>query len=192
MKDDSQRRLFFFIDEFGTLQPLPMIQSLLSLSRSKGGSVWLGIQDVGQIDKLYGEPLRQAIINACGTAAIFSVSDPHTAKFLSAKIGETEFLETEETYSMGVADSRDGVSLMRRRKVESLVLPAEIMHLKDLELYLQIPNYDLTKTELDWKNYPMMVEPLQFRRDLEMGRLLALQRGSSSETDLPPPRKGDL
>lgn len=192
MKDDSQRRLFFFIDEFGTLQPLPMIQSLLSLSRSKGGSVWLGIQDVGQIDKLYGEPLRQAIINACGTAAIFSVSDPHTAKFLSAKIGETEFLETEETYSMGVADSRDGVSLMRRRKVESLVLPAEIMHLKDLELYLQIPNYDLTKTELDWKNYPMMVEPLQFRRDLEMGRLLALQRGPSSETDLPPPRKGDL
>jgi len=149
LPDHYERRLFFILDEFGTLQSLSTIVRLLTLSRSKGGSVWLGIQDLGQIDKIYGEPLRQAIVNACGTAAIFSVSDPKTARFLSTKIGETEFLETEETYSMGVDDHRDGLSLMQRRKVEPLILPSEIMQLKDLELFLQIPNYGLTRTSLE-------------------------------------------
>jgi len=171
--DDDDRRLFFILDEFGTLQLLPAIKQLLTLSRSKGGSIWIGIQDVGQIDNLYGESLRQAIVNACETAAIFSVSDPKTAKFLSAKIGETEFLETEETYSMGVADNRDGVSLMRRRKLESLILPSEIMLLKDLELFLQIPNYNLTRTRLIWKPYPVNAQALHFRPDLDLDRIMA-------------------
>ncbi|MFQ5781032.1 MAG: type IV secretion system DNA-binding domain-containing protein [Nitrospiria bacterium] len=171
LKDDPHRRIYFFIDEFGTLQPLSIMVQLLTLSRSKGGSVWLGIQDIGQIDKIFGASLRQAIINACGTTAIFSVSDPQSAKFLSTKIGETEFLETEETYSMGVADTRDGLSLMRRRKVEPLVLPSEVMHLRDLELFLKIPNYDLTKTKLTWQDYPVMAESLRFRRDLEMSSI---------------------
>ncbi|MFZ5996392.1 MAG: type IV secretion system DNA-binding domain-containing protein [Nitrospirota bacterium] len=42
MKDDYKRRVFFLIDEFGTLQRLSTIKNLLTLSRSKGGSVWLG------------------------------------------------------------------------------------------------------------------------------------------------------
>jgi len=163
LPDHYERRLFFILDKFGTLQSLSTIVRLLTLSRSKGGSVWLGIQDLGQIDKIYGEPLRQAIVNACGTAAIFSVSDPKTAKFLSTKIGETEFLETEETYSMGVDDHRDGLSLMQRRKVEPLILPSEIMQLKGLELFLQIPNIELTRepmTQSCRETIPSRVERL--------------------------------
>lgn len=176
MPDDADRRIFFLLDEFGTLQPLSTIVDLLKLSRSKGGSVWLGIQDVGQIDEIYGDRLRQTIVNGCGTAAIFGVSEPNTAKFLSAKIGETEFLETEETYSMGVDDRRDGVSLMRRRKVEPLILSSEIMELKDLEFFLRIPNYGLTRTHLIWKSFPAMAKALQFRSDLDLDRIMAEQR----------------
>jgi hypothetical protein len=63
--------------------------SLLTLSRSKGGSIWVGVQDVGQIDKLYAQDLRKAIVNACGNSLLFAVSDPDRAKYLSEKIGET-------------------------------------------------------------------------------------------------------
>jgi type IV conjugative transfer system coupling protein TraD len=199
MPDDYDRRLFFILDEFGTLQLQPAIKQLLTLSRSKGGSVWLGIQDVGQIDHIYGEYLRQAIVNACGTAGIFSVSDPKTAKFLSTKIGETEFLETEETYSMGVADNRDGVSLMRRRKVESLILDSEIMLLKDLELFLQIPNYHMTRTQLIRKPFPVIAKALQFRPDLDLDRIIAAHRAirvraqkiTGKEERIPPRTKLD-
>lgn len=198
LNDDRHRRIYLFIDEFGTLQPLSIMVQLLTLSRSKGGSVWLGIQDIGQIDKIYGPSLRQAIINACGTTAIFSVSDPQSAKFLSTKIGETEFLETEETYSMGVADTRDGLSLMRRRKVEPLILPSEVMHLKDLELFLKFPNYDLTKTKLTWQDYPALSESLQFRKDLDMRYLkphapdLPEMAPASLEKRDPEQKKSDL
>jgi type IV secretory pathway TraG/TraD family ATPase VirD4 len=37
MTDDHDRRIFFFLDEFGTLQRLSSIKNLLTLSRSKGG-----------------------------------------------------------------------------------------------------------------------------------------------------------
>ncbi len=117
-KDDYYRRIFFFLDEFGTLQRLSTIVRLLTLSRSKGGSVWIGIQDIGQIDKLYTEPLRQAIINACGINVIFSVADPQTAQFLSDKIGDISYREAHETYSMGVENYKDGVSVSKRVKQE--------------------------------------------------------------------------
>ncbi len=176
LQDNRDRRIFFILDEFSTLQRLSTMVDLLKLSRSRGGSVWLGIQDVAQLDEIYGEPLRQSIVNDCGTAAIFGVSDPKTAMFLSSKIGEIEFLETEETYSMGVDNHRDGVSLMRRRKVEPLILPAEIMGLENLELFLQIPNYGLTRTHLPLKLFPVKAKALEFRKDLELDRIIAEQQ----------------
>jgi len=97
MPDDFNSRLFIMIDEFGTLQRLSTIVNLLTLSRSKGGSVWLGIQDIGQVDKIYGRELRQAIFNACGTNLFFAANDPDTCKFLSDAIGDVRYIDSEET-----------------------------------------------------------------------------------------------
>ncbi len=179
-KDDFDRRVFFMLDEFGTLQRLSTIVQLLTLSRSKGGSVWIGIQDIGQMDSIYTHFLRQAIVNACGSNLIFAVADPDTAKFLSEKIGDTEYIETEETYSMGTEDTRDGISLIRRKKTEKLVLPSEIQNLKDLNGYLKLPNYDITKIEFKYKSYPDRHEPFLMKPEfnleniiLEQSRILA-------------------
>ena len=175
-KDDYYRRIFFFLDEFGTLQRLSTIVRLLTLSRSKGGSVWIGIQDIGQIDKLYTEALRQSIINACGNTVIFSVSDPKTGKFLSEKIGEISYINTDETFSMGVESSKDGLSLSRREKKESLVLSSEILNLKDLSCYVKLPNYDISKTELTYKHYDDRQEPLMIRDDLMLSAIKSSHR----------------
>jgi type IV secretory pathway TraG/TraD family ATPase VirD4 len=167
LKDDYHRRVFIILDEFGTLQRLSTIVQLLTLSRSKGGSVWIGIQDIGQIDKLYTEPLRQAIVNACGMTVVFSVAEPETAAFLSKKIGDICYLKTDETYSMGVAIHRDGLSLSRNQKEEKLVLlPSEIMNLRDLECYVKIPNYDISQTTLTYRAYKESEEPLLLREDM--------------------------
>lgn len=66
LPDAHDRRVFFMIDEFGTLQRLSTILDLLTLSRSKGGCVFIGIQDYGKIDKLCSREIRQSIVNACG------------------------------------------------------------------------------------------------------------------------------
>ncbi|MBF0558678.1 MAG: type IV secretion system DNA-binding domain-containing protein [Nitrospirae bacterium] len=175
MKDDYHRRIFFFLDELGTLQKLSTIVRLLTLSRSKGGSCWLGIQDIGQVDKIYSEQLRQAIVNACGNSVTFSVADPTTADFLSRKIGETEFWETEESYSDGVANTKDGYTQTRRRKTERLVLPSDIMNLRDLECMVKIANYDITKTKLAYKAYDDRNEPFLLRPDFLMDTIIKQQ-----------------
>jgi len=180
-KDDYNRRIFFFLDEFGTLQRLSTIVRLLTLSRSKGGSVWIGIQDIGQIDKLYTQPLRQAIINACGINVIFSVADPQTAHFLSDKIGDIAYNETQESYSMGVDNYKDGVSISQRVKQESLVLPSEIMNLKDLSCYIKIPNYDISQTELSYRKYSDNELPLIIRDDLILDNIASSIKTDSDE-----------
>jgi len=175
MKDDYNRRIFFILDELGTLQRLSTIVQLLTLSRSKGGSCWLGIQDIGQLDKIYTQNIRQAIVNACGSNLIFAVADPITAKFLSDKIGDTEYVETEETYSMGTEDNRDGISLIRRKKTEKLVLPSDIQNLKDLNAYLKLPNFDISKVEFRYKSYPDKHEPFLMKPELNLENIMLEQ-----------------
>jgi len=196
MKDDHQRRVFFILDEFGTLQRLSTIKDLMTLSRSKGGAVFIGIQDKGQIDKIYSPEFSQSILNACGNSLIFRVSDPTTAKYLSDRIGRTELLETDQTLSMGVADNRDGVSLMQRTREKDLVLPSEIINLLDLEAYLKIANYSITKIRFDYKRYPEIREPFVVREDLLLENIvadqmqLAVQARASVETHVSQEKKG--
>ncbi|MHB8843326.1 MAG: type IV secretion system DNA-binding domain-containing protein [Nitrospirota bacterium] len=175
MKDDRKRRVFFLLDEFGTLQRLSTIKDLLTLSRSKGGAVFIGVQDKGQIDKIYSPEFSQSILNACGNSIIYRVSDPVTAKYLSDRIGKTEILEVDQALSMGVSDNRDGVSLMQRSREKDLVLPSEIMNLRDLEAYLKIANYSITRIEFQYRSLCDRHEPFVVRDDLLLEKIAAEQ-----------------
>ncbi|MBI1912932.1 MAG: type IV secretion system DNA-binding domain-containing protein [Deltaproteobacteria bacterium] len=168
LPDNLSRRVFFFLDEFGTLQKLTTIQNLLTASRSKGGSVWLGIQDIGQLDKIYTPAGRQTIVNAAGNSMVFSVSDPDSAEFLSKKIGDIEFSRTQESYVTSPNDYRDSINLTRLEKVKRLVLGSDITNLKDLECYLKIANYDITKTKLDLKQYKERDPGFKLRQELSI------------------------
>ena len=167
MPDDLTRRIFFILDEFGTLQRLSSIKDLLIASRSKGGACLLGIQDMGQLNKIYTEQAANTVVNACGTSVMFSVADPETADYLSRKIGDTEFEVTEESYSAGIKDGRDGVSWAKRNKTERLLLTSQLMNLPDLHAYVKIPNIpEITETTLTYKSYPAKTEPFLIRSDL--------------------------
>ncbi len=131
MPDDLQRRVYFIIDEFGTLQRLSTITDLLTLSRSKGGSVWLGIQDIGQIDKVYHRDLRQTIINACGNTVVFALADPETQRYVSQLIGEVEY-EDPDLYHSIAGDQHGSFSFRRHMKTALLMLPSELQSLPDL------------------------------------------------------------
>lgn len=161
--DNLERRVFFLLDEFGTLQRLSTIVNLLTLSRSKGGSVWIGIQDIGQLDNLYSPQTRNTIINACGNNLIFSLADPDSARILSDKIGDMEIYEVEENFSMGPDDHRDGLSLSRKKKITKILLPAEIAGLPDLTAIAKIANYDYAKVIFEFKKFSERSEPFMMR-----------------------------
>jgi len=150
--DDRQRRFFFFIDEFGTLNNLPTIPTMLTNGRSKGMSVWIALQDMGQIDKIYGKEISQTIINSCATTFTFAANDPYTADYLSKKIGDREIRQTNVSES----SSAQGASQTTSQQTlnERVVLPSQIMNLPNLVMLLKLPEYDTTPVWLDIVSIP--------------------------------------
>ena len=168
LPDNLNRRIFFILDEFGTLQRLSTITRLKTLARSKGGVIFDAIQDIGQLDKIYGEPTRQTLISASSTSLIFRVSDPVAGEYISRKLGDTEVEEKRKSATYGPEDSRDSVQVQKQLKDRRLVMASEIMNLKDLECYLKLPNYPVTKIKLDWKGYPNRNDPFIMREDMKL------------------------
>ena len=175
MADSRERKIFFLLDEFGTLQRLSSIIRLLTLSRSKGGAVFIAIQDYGQIDRIYTKDHRQSIVNACGSGVTFALSDPVSADISSAKLGETEYLDTETTRTMGVESYRDGTSLSERRKKERLFLPADVMDLEKLTAIVKFSGYDPVVSKFSYRPYPGRAESFVMRPDLLLTDTLALE-----------------
>ncbi|MBI4828659.1 MAG: DUF853 family protein [Nitrospinae bacterium] len=169
LDDDPTRRMFFFLDEFGSLQKLPAVVALLAMARSKGGSLWLGTQDLGQIDDVYGPAQRQTIVNNCATNLIFSVGDPETARFFSEKLGDAEIEEVNESHSMGPADLRDGISLARRRTNKKIVMASELQGLGDLRAYLILPGgFDPCLTQFTYRARPVIAKKFILRPELQL------------------------
>lgn len=168
LPDNVDRRIFVIIDELGTLQRLPSLVDLLTLSRSKGGSCWLGTQDFGRVNDIYGKNIGETIFNNCSTLVCFRVNAPDTANYLERAFGERELTHVEETFSMGVSDMRDGVSLIRRDKTEKVILASEIMKLPDLAAYVRVNPYDPVLTKMTYRDYPRRHPVLELRPDITL------------------------
>lgn len=181
LPDSSARRIFFMLDEFGALQRMQTITRLLTLARSKGGGVFLGIQDLGQIDKIYGREHKQTIVNACGSNIVFSVADADTAETLSKKYGEYLSIESYVTQSMGVDNNRDGISINQQKNRERIVMPSEIGALPDLNCYVQFPGYPVAKTALTYKHYEDKNEPFNKRKGLTYREMMTMEFPLSDE-----------
>jgi type IV secretory pathway TraG/TraD family ATPase VirD4 len=102
LSDTKECRLRMFIDEFATLHKLNSISKLLNVGRSKGSSVWLGFQSLGQLNDIYGENQAEAIVNGCASSFMFGLSSPTTAEHMSKKIGEYEEYEVDSNSSYAI------------------------------------------------------------------------------------------
>ena len=161
LRDDPDRRIFFFLDEFGNLEKLTSLKDVLSMGRSKGCSLWLGCQSVSQVESVYGPHDAESILNNCATRLVFRVQSPKTAEYLEKSFGQREVSEAEESHSMGPENMRDGLTLGRRKKLESIILASEIMSLPNLACYLKIQHHHPVFTEVPKIFYPEQNEPFQ-------------------------------
>ena len=149
---NSSKKTWIILDEIGTLQNIPSLQETMSRTREYGCCFVLGMQDIGQLEDRYGDRVARTISTLCNTRCIFRTPDPYTANWISKNIGEQEIEQVKEGLSYGAHQMRDGVNVHKHDVIKSLVLPSEIQHLKDLELYLQFPNYPFVKTKIEWKD----------------------------------------
>jgi type IV secretory pathway TraG/TraD family ATPase VirD4 len=168
LPDDINRRIFINLDEFGSLQRLSTIVNLLTQGRSKGACVQLGIQDDGQTEKIYTPQTRKSIDNACGNRVTFALTGETAEREARYHVGETEFMETERSISMGPHDMRDGISISDRKKRDLLMLPSEIANLHDLKALIKLKNYDFVLSEWQWEAAKQIHEPFLLRNDLTL------------------------
>jgi type IV secretory pathway TraG/TraD family ATPase VirD4 len=169
--DDLNNRIFFFLDEFGQLQNLSTIPSLMTASRSKGGSVFIGIQDIGQIDKIYGKDIRTSILNSAANRIIFNCKDHNTAKFFSVDIGETEYYEALESQSLGMS-SQDRINTSLQRRKELLIAPEDIQALPDLNAFVSVGHHNVAKSKFKYKKYKTIAQAFIQRPELDLANVV--------------------
>src|SRR5208337_1376097 len=61
LPEKRESRIFFLIDEAGTLHPLSSLVNLLTYGRSRGSAVFLAVQDFSQLDDIYGTNTARTI-----------------------------------------------------------------------------------------------------------------------------------
>jgi len=150
MPPDPTRRLWFIIDELISLHKQEALPKALAESRKYGGCIAVGIQNIPQLQGLYGHAETKSLTSLFNTKLIFRNGDPETAKHMSQMLGEQEVKETAEGISYGANSIRDGVSLNEQKRLKPVVSPNDIMILDDLEAYLKLPgNLPVAKVKFE-------------------------------------------
>ena len=170
MGESKSRRVYFFLDEFGSLNKMDSIVDGLALLRSFGGSIWIGIQEVQRIYSIYDKNLTSTIINNIATKVILRSQEVETLEFCSKLIGKQEIEQTNMNSSIGTQANRDGVSYNKTIKENTTVLASEIAGLANNEFYFKNGDYNWTHIKTAFQSnrdfFPVINEHFIERSDL--------------------------
>ena len=111
LSPNVNRRIWIILDEITSLQQLPYLTQTLSEARKFGGCAVIGLQNIAQLAKLYGQDGAREISSLINTRAMFRQPDPTMAKWSAENFGETIKHEVQEGTSYGANTIRDGVSI---------------------------------------------------------------------------------
>lgn len=166
MTADINRRVWFFIDEFGSLFKLDSIIRLLAEGRSKGACTIIGTQDMAQIKQQYKDEV-ETLINNCNSKVMARISSSDEAQYVSKMIGQIE-VETDENDSLNYSLGKDGMNVSAsekgaamKRTTRDAVLPPQIMNLPNLTYYAKFGELDWFKNGIEyypWGNHEIFPE----------------------------------
>ncbi|CAK6517792.1 MAG: Type IV secretion-system coupling DNA-binding domain protein [Rickettsia helvetica] len=131
-------------------QKISALPIALAESRKYGGCFVAGVQNIYQLEEIYGFAGSNSMLDLFGSKFIFRVSDQKTAQRSALMLGEQEIIETQENLSYGAHSMRDGVNMHHVERRKLLVMPSEIMNLEDLTCYVKLAgNFPITKLQMN-------------------------------------------
>ena len=182
LPDSNKRKLFFYLDELGTLQRL-MVPDLLTTGRSKGACTFIGNQDTGRTEKIYGPQIMDSMDNALGNRITFCLSGKAAIKESKENIGETEYWEYLKSHSMGPSDFSDRVSINPKHQKEPLFLPSDLSNLPDLTGIIRLRNYNFVKSNWTYKKPQEFQPAFTLRDDLSLEYIKSEQNRLRNEIE---------
>jgi len=162
---DIDRRLWFFVDEFGSLMKLDSIVRLLAEGRSKGACTVLGTQDMAQIKQQYDKE-TETILNNCNSKVFGRIASFEEAEYVSKFVGEYEVEKDESDKVNYSLDSRGASTSMSegagaRRERRHAVLPVEVQNQADMSYMIQLGNLPFFKNRIayyPWNTHEIIPE----------------------------------
>jgi len=181
---DKTRRIWFFIDELGQLQKLPILPDLLTQGRKYGAAVVSIFQSIAQLTRIYGKDDTDDMLNCFSTTITFRCTDGTTAKYISQeRIGDQTVQQKHVTQSYGLGENRDGGSVPVTEKTKAALIPATIMNLKNYEAYIKVPGGIVWKDKVSEQKNPARNEAFIMRPGLSMAEILADIAKLKSQTE---------
>ena len=141
----SNDKMWFILDELPALQKIPALKIGLAQGRKYGACVVAGIQNISQLEEIYGAAGSTSLLDMFNTRFYFAVSDNQIAEYASKSLGAAEVEETKESLSYGSNTMRDGVNINSNNVTKPLIMPNQIKDLKPRTCYVKLPQgYPIT------------------------------------------------
>ena len=118
-----QAPALFLLDEFAALGRLEAVERAMGLMAGYGLQLWPILQDMSQLQALYGKRAGTFVANA-GVQQVFGVNDFETAKWLSQTIGQETTAYRTQSFKPG-----DPAATSLNVTGRDLMTPDEIMQL---------------------------------------------------------------
>lgn len=130
-RDRSKGNVFFIIDEFRLLPKLDFMDAGVNLGRGLGAKFIVGIQNLKQIEAIYGEAEAKSILSGFVTTINFRTTDIETREYIKSLSGE-------QIYEYEIMSLSGG----KQREKATVISDGDILKLKVGEAIINIPVLD--------------------------------------------------
>ena len=116
---DEPHQVLLMLDEFFALGRMTSLASKIAVSAGYGFRMAIILQNLSQLDELYGKATRETLIAGCAIKLFVAINDNATAQYVSEALGNytadnrTKIVGTGITQSARVSVTKIGVPLMR-------------------------------------------------------------------------------
>jgi len=100
-RNRSKGNVYFVIDEFRLLPKLDYMDTGVNLGRSLGSKFIVGMQNIKQIESIYGESESKSILSGFLTTANFRTTDKETREYICGQFGKNRFEYEVKTLNGG-------------------------------------------------------------------------------------------
>ena len=126
-KASYKHRLLLLLDEFTSLGKLPIMEKALAYIAGYGGKVYLIVQDITQLNGVYGK--ENALMANCHVRIAYAPNTIETAKTLSDMTGKTTVVEEKVSLSGSRSGHLKNASVNMAETARPLLTPDECMRL---------------------------------------------------------------
>ncbi|MES0057248.1 type IV secretory system conjugative DNA transfer family protein [Mesorhizobium sp. M0078] len=135
--DPNSLPVYFLLDEFRQLKKMDEIMTKLPYVAGYNIKLAIIIQDLKNLDEIYGETSRHSLLGNCGYQLILGANDQATADYASHALGKGTIRYQSESRTIEL------FGLPRRTKVEQirerdLMMPQEIRQMPERKMVLLV------------------------------------------------------